>query len=113
MALDRIDGVAIVGIVALAASTAALETVVVAAALGGFMLSLSVWRLYGGRPWEALGWLAWVLAAVAAVVGSGGPVFLTAFVGLGRLGVLLLLGGRFDILVDVWSVDDADGSPKR
>ncbi len=59
MAFDWIDGMAVVGALALAAAAFTLEGIVVAAAFGGFALSLAVWRLYGGRPWEALGWLAW------------------------------------------------------
>ncbi|ARS89430.1 hypothetical protein [Natrarchaeobaculum aegyptiacum] len=103
--MDRIDTVAIVGISLLALSTTALEPLLVTAAFGGFLLSLSVWRLYGGRPWEALGWLAWVVAAVAVILDLGGMATLVAVVVFGGLGVIALLGGRFGILVDVWSVD--------
>ncbi|MGQ3411695.1 hypothetical protein ACT4ML_05475 [Natrinema sp. LN54] len=52
---------------------------------------MSIWRLYGGRVWEALGWLAWVGAA-------GTLVF-------GLVGVFLLIGGRAGYLRDVWRVD--------
>ena len=104
--MDWIDAVAVVGIVVLAASATALETIVVAAALGGFMLSLSVWRLYGGRPWEALGWFAWVGAAAMVVLGPVNPPVLVAFVIAAVVGAMALLGGRFGILVDVWSVED-------
>lgn len=108
MALDRIDGVAVVGFALLAVAATALEPIVLAAALAGFLLSLSVWRLYGGRPWEALGWLVWVGAAATLVLDLGGTVFLTAFLGFGLVGVVLLLGGRFGYLRDVWSVESAD-----
>lgn len=103
--MDRIDAVAIVGISLLALSTTALEPLLVGAAFGGFLLSLSVWRLYGGRPWEALGWLAWVVAAVTVLLDLGGMATLVAIVVFGGLGVMALLGGRFGILADVWSVD--------
>lgn len=109
MGLDRTDGVALVGIVLLAGSATVLETIVVAAALGGFLLSLSVWRLYGGHPWEALGWFVWVGTAVTVVVDPGGVAFLVAFVVTGVLGTVLLLGGRSGLLVDVWTVDGTDG----
>lgn len=103
--MDRIDAIAIVGIALLVLSPTALEPLLVAAAFGGFLLSLSVWRLYGGRPWEALGWLAWVVAAVAVIVDLGGMATLVAVVVFGGLGIMALLGGRFGVLVDVWSVD--------
>ncbi|THE66211.1 hypothetical protein D8Y22_04110 [Salinadaptatus halalkaliphilus] len=108
--MDRIDAVTIVGCAGLVALAwpVGLAGVVVAAAFGGFLLSLSVWRLYGGRPWEALGWLAWVGAASSVVIQLDSPTRLVAVVGFGVLGVLLLLGGRFDVLVDVWSRTDAD-----
>ena len=105
MALDGIDAVAVVGTLALVASTTVLETAVVGAALGGFLFSVAAWRLYDGRPWEAFGWLCWVGAAVSAVLGSGGATFLVAVIGFVVLGIVLLLGGRSGILVDVWSVD--------
>ena len=108
MALDRIDAVAIVGFAALIAASAALEGVVVAAALGGFALSLSSWRLYGGRPWEALAWLAWVGAAVSIVVVPGGTAFLAAFFGCLVAGLGLLLAARLEWLPDVWSVSRSD-----
>lgn len=103
--MDRIDVIAIVGIAVLVLSTTALEPLLVTAVFGGFLLSLSVWRLYGGRPWEAVGWLAWVVAAVAVLLDLGGMATLVAVVVFGGLGVMALLGGRFGVLVDVWSVD--------
>ena len=108
MAIDWIDGVALVGFALLAASALVLEGLVVAAAFAGFLLSLSVWRLYGGRPWEALGWLAWVGAAATLVFDLAGAVFLAAFLGFGLVGAFLLLGGRSGYLRDVWSVADAE-----
>ncbi|OVE84516.1 hypothetical protein [Natronolimnobius baerhuensis] len=108
MAFDWIDGMAVVGALALAAAAFTLEGIVVAAAFGGFALSLAVWRLYGGRPWEALGWLAWVGAAGTLVLDIGGGAFLTLFLGFGLVGVFLLIGGRFGYLRDVWSVDSSD-----
>ncbi|MDQ2049913.1 hypothetical protein RBH26_05395 [Natronolimnohabitans sp. A-GB9] len=105
--MDRIDAVTVVGslgIVALSVAFA-LETVVVAAAFGGFLLSLSLWRLYDGQPWEALGWLAWLVAAVGVVVAPSGPALVVTVVGSGLLGAILLLGGRYGVLLDVWSVD--------
>ncbi|WP_019991648.1 hypothetical protein [Natronorubrum tibetense] len=102
MAMDRIDGVAVVGFAAIVAASAALEGVVVAAALGGFALSLSSWRLYGGRPWEALAWLAWVGAAVALVIAPGGGAFVVTFFGPLLLGLGLLLADRLDLLPAIW-----------
>ena len=107
MAIDRIDGVALVGFALLAASATVLEGILVAAAFGGLLLSLSVWRLYGGRPWEALGWLAWVGAAATVVFDLAGAAFLTAFLGFGLVGAFLLIGGRSGYLRDVWSVGSA------
>ncbi|RQH03392.1 hypothetical protein [Natrarchaeobius oligotrophus] len=107
MAIDRIDVVAFAGLVLLAAASRALEVLLVAAALGGFLLSLSVWRLYGGRPWEALGWLSWVGAAVTIVLDPGGLTFLVAFGGFGLVGGCLLAGGRLGLFPDVWSVEES------
>ncbi|WP_320443103.1 hypothetical protein [Halosolutus halophilus] len=45
---DRQDGIAIVGLSFVA------DPAVLSAALGGLLLSIAVWRLYGGKPWEAL-----------------------------------------------------------
>ncbi|ELY59039.1 hypothetical protein [Natronolimnohabitans innermongolicus] len=106
MALDRIDAAAIVGFVALIAASTVLEGVLVAAALGGFALSLASWRLYGGRPWEALAWLAWVGAAVSIVVVPGGAPFVVAFFGclLGGLG--LLLAARLEWLPSIWDATE-------
>ncbi|WP_326544637.1 hypothetical protein [Halopiger goleimassiliensis] len=105
MGLDRIDAVAMVGVGGLLSTATALETAVVAAALGGFLFSVAAWRLYGGRPWEAAGWLCWVGAAVSAGLGADTPAVLVAVVGFVVLGIVLLLGGRTGVLVDVWSIE--------
>ncbi|NUB90942.1 hypothetical protein HTZ84_13120 [Haloterrigena sp. SYSU A558-1] len=108
LALDRIDVVTIVGfpVLAAASASAALEGVVVAALVGGFALSLSTWRLRGGRPWEALAWLAWVGAAVAVVVAPG-TTGTVAFLVLLLVGLGLLFGGRLGLLPSIW---DRDGT---
>ncbi|SFB72600.1 hypothetical protein SAMN05444422_101507 [Halobiforma haloterrestris] len=105
--MDRLDGVAVAGSLVLAAAATALslEPVLVAAAFGGFLLSLSLWRLYGGRPWEALGWFVWVWTAAVVVLELPTATFAVAFVGTGVLGAMLLLGGRYDVLADVWTTD--------
>ncbi|MEY7851447.1 hypothetical protein AB7C87_19860 [Natrarchaeobius sp. A-rgal3] len=105
MAIDRIDVAAFVGFAALAVAATTLEGTVVAAAAGGLLLSVSIWRLYGGRPWEAIGWLAWVGAAVTLVVDLAGVTFLVAFGGFVLVGGALLVGSRLGVLIDVWSVD--------
>ncbi|SDQ54508.1 hypothetical protein [Natronobacterium texcoconense] len=105
--MDRLDVVAAVGCLVLVVATwlLTLEAVVVAAAFAGFLLSLSVWRLYDGRPWEALGWFVWVWTAVTIVLELSTPTFVVAFVGTGVLGAMLLLGGRSGVLLDVWTVE--------
>ncbi|NKE34480.1 hypothetical protein GWG54_01355 [Natronococcus sp. JC468] len=107
--MDRLDGVALVGVLGLAASSAVLEGAVVAALLGGFLLSLSTWRLRGGRPWEALAWLAWVVTAVAAVLPLGGAPFAVVFFGSMLVGLALLLGSRAGQLPDVWTTGSDSG----
>ena len=106
LALDRIDAVSIAGFLALAAASAsaALEGIVVAALVGGFALSLSTWRLYGGRPWEALAWLAWVGAAVAVVIAPG-TMAIVAFLTLLVVGLGLLFGARLELLPPLWGGD--------
>lgn len=98
MGLDRVDAVAVAGILGLVAGAARVETIVVAAALGGLLLAVAVRRLYGGRPWEAAGWLAWVGAAIATVVGAGDPLASTAAVGAGLLGGAVLISARLGTL---------------
>ncbi|AFZ74181.1 hypothetical protein [Natronobacterium gregoryi] len=106
--MDRLDVVAALGCVVLVGATwqLPLETGVLAAAFAGFLLSLSVWRLYGGRPWEALGWFVWVWTAVTVVLELPTATFVVAFVGTGVLGTMLLLGGRYGVLLDVWTVEN-------
>ena len=113
MAMDRIDGVAIVGFAAIIAASTVLEGIAVAAALGGFALSLSSWRLYGGRPWEALAWLAWVGAAVALVIVPGGGAFVVTFFGSLLLGLGLLLADRLDLLPAIWYETAPEGPEER
>ncbi|MCU4741374.1 hypothetical protein OB955_11725 [Halobacteria archaeon AArc-m2/3/4] len=106
MAMDTLDYAAVVGFAGLVIATRFLEGVIVAAALGGFVLSLSLWRLHAGRPWEALGWLVWVGTAVILALGPAGrPVLLVAFIGSMLLGVGLLFGGRMDLLPDIWTLE--------
>ncbi|MFC6717389.1 hypothetical protein ACFQGT_05135 [Natrialbaceae archaeon GCM10025810] len=105
--LDGLDIVTVVGIcgLVLASSVSDLEGVVLAAALGGFLLSLATWRLYGGRPWEAIAWVVWSGAAAAIVVVPDGPLFLAAFFGPLLLGLALLIAGRTGLLPDIWRAD--------
>ncbi|WP_306056656.1 hypothetical protein [Natronococcus wangiae] len=100
--MDRLDVVALVGLLGLVAASTVADGVVVAAALGGFLLSLATWRLYDGRPWEALAWLAWVGTAVALVIDPGGALFPVAFFGFMLCGIGLLFGSRLGLLPDVW-----------
>ena len=107
--MDAFDAVAIVGFGAIIvlSSAADVEPVLLGAVMGGFVLSLSLWQLFDGHVWEALGWLAWVGAAVFVVLGPGGnPLLLVVFIGLLFLGIGLQFGGRFDLLPDVWTVQD-------
>ncbi|TYL40337.1 hypothetical protein CV102_01810 [Natronococcus pandeyae] len=107
--MDRLDVIAFVGFLGLVAASAVVDGIVVAAALAGFLLSLATWRLYDGRPWEALAWLAWVGTAVVLVIDPGGVVFPLAFFGFMLLGIGLLFGSRLDLLPDVWVVDRDSG----
>ncbi|MCW8173042.1 hypothetical protein D8S78_16685 [Natrialba swarupiae] len=111
MAIDGIDVAAFVGFAALAVASTTLE----GGRRGGCgraLASISIWRLYGGRPWEAIGWLAWVGAAVTIVLDLAGLTFLVTFGGFVLVGGALLAGSRLGVLVDVWSVD-ADGSAEN
>lgn len=105
MALDRFDAVTIAGFGALIAASSILEPTAMAAALGGFALSLSMWRLYDGKPWEALAWLAWVGAAVALVLAPGGFAFAVLFLGLLLTGMGLLFASRLELLPAIWDAD--------
>ncbi|MFP9192064.1 hypothetical protein [Natronosalvus vescus] len=105
--MNRFDYTAFIGFVALVALSYVIETPLLGAAFGGFLLSLSVWRLYDGYPWEAIAWLAWVGAAVALVLAPGGSTFFVLFFGSLVVGVALLFGSRFDLLPDIWRTDPA------
>ncbi|WP_276253927.1 hypothetical protein [Halomontanus rarus] len=108
MAMDTLDYATVVGFAALAVATRFLEGILVAAALGGFVLSLSVWRLHAGRVWEALGWLSLVGTAVVLALGPAGrPALFVVFLGSMLLGVGLLFGGRTDLLPDIWTREEA------
>ncbi|WP_255169794.1 hypothetical protein [Natrononativus amylolyticus] len=103
--MDRFDTIALVGFLSLVGATVLfdLEALFLSAALGGFVLSLALWRFYAGEVWEGLGWLAWVGAAVLMAVGiEGRPLLIVAFLGALLVGVALQFGGRFDLLPDVW-----------
>lgn len=104
--MDRIDAVSLVGLAGVAVAATALDPIALAATLGGFVLSFSLWRLWGGRPWEALGWLAWLVAAVVLVVAPGGdPAALGAVVVAIAVGLGLLVGGRIGLFPSVGRVD--------
>ncbi|GEM_PF-1494427 len=109
MAPDRIDVVAVCGLLgfAIGSQLVTLEAFVLAAGLGGFTLSLAVWRLYDGRVWEAFGWLAWVGAAVVIAFGPAGqPGLILAFLSAVIIGIGFLVGGRSGRLPDVWTVTE-------
>ncbi|WP_121742183.1 hypothetical protein [Natronorubrum halophilum] len=105
MALDRQDGVAVVGFAAIVGLSLVAEPTLLSAALGGFLLSIAVWRLYDGKPWEALAWLAWVGAAVAPVLAPGEIAFAALFFGPLLVGVGLLFASRFELLPTIWDAD--------
>ncbi len=110
--MDRFDWVAVVGFGAIVATAtvADLEAVVLSAILGGFVLSLALWRLSAGHVWEALGWFAWVASAVALGFGSDGrPLVLGVFLASILLGLGLQLGGRLELLPDVWAAENETG----
>ncbi|MFC4544261.1 hypothetical protein ACFO5R_20235 [Halosolutus amylolyticus] len=105
MDFDRHDGVAVVGFATIVALSRAVDPAPLSAALAGFLLSVAVWRLYDGKPWEALAWLAWVGAAVAPVLPSGDRAYGVLFLGPLLVGLGLLFGSRFDLLPAIWDVD--------
>ncbi|WP_246999063.1 hypothetical protein [Halosolutus gelatinilyticus] len=111
MNLDRQDGVAIVGFAAIVALSLLAEPTVLSAALGGFLLSITVRRLYEGRPWEALAWLAWVGAAIGLVFAPDGPAFAATVLAPLAIGSGLLFASRFELLPPIWDADrePADG----
>ncbi len=104
--MDRFDYTAFVGFLALAISSYVLEAALVGAAFGGFLLSLSIWRLYDGKPWEALAWLAWVGAAVALVLSPTGSVFFVLFFGSLLIGLALLFASRLELLPNIWQAEE-------
>ncbi|MFC4246832.1 hypothetical protein ACFOZ7_07435 [Natribaculum luteum] len=109
--MNRFDWVAVVGFGAIVATAtvADLEAVVLSALLGGFVLSLALWRFSAGHVWEALGWLAWVASAVALGFGSDRPLVLAVFLASILFGLGLQLGGRLELLPDVWTAENETG----
>lgn len=105
MNLDRQDGIAIVGFATIVGLSFVADPAVLSAALGGFLLSIAVRRLYGGKPWEALAWLAWVGAAVAPVLAPGRVAFTVLFLGPLLVGVGLFVASRFELLPSIWGTD--------
>lgn len=103
--MDRFDTVAVVGFASLVIASTIVDGRLAAAAFGGFLLSLAVWRLYDGRPWEALGWVSWTVAAVAIPFEPAGAAFLVAFLGPVVVGLAFVLGDRLELLPDVWTVE--------
>ncbi len=104
--MDRFDAVAVVGCLVLVAASSAVEGILVAAAFGGFLFSLSGWRLYEGRPWEALGWLAWVGTAVLVVVAPSGIAFLTGVGSSIVVGLACVAGSRLELLPAIWDAEE-------
>ncbi len=108
MAMDAFDWVAVLGFGGVIVLTTMVdpEPILLSALLGGFVLSLAVWRFYQGLVWEALGWLVWVGAAVIVGLGIEGETLLQVlFTSSIFLGLLLLLGGRLGLLPNVWAAD--------
>ncbi len=105
MAMDRLDWTALVGLLTLAGASVVLEPALVGAAFGGFLLSMAVWRLYGGRPWEALAWVVWVGGAVVLVFSPGGALFLLLFISSLIGGMGLLFASRRELLPDIWTAE--------
>ena len=98
MALDRLDVVTLASIMVLVGLSPQVTRPVLAAVLGGLFCSLSIWRLYGGRPWEALAWLVWTGAAIALVVLPHGPIAIVGVLALIVLGTGLLVVGRLSMV---------------
>lgn len=108
--MDRVDLVAVFGFASVVAAAVTgrydLEPALLATLLAGFALSCAVWRIYDGRVWEALGWLAWVGGAVSLTVGlEGRPVVMTVFLGSLVLGLVLQCCGRFGLVPEPGLVD--------
>ncbi|MCU4926852.1 hypothetical protein OB905_12830 [Halobacteria archaeon AArc-dxtr1] len=93
--MERFDTVAVVGIAAILLASTWLGQPLAAAVFGGFLLSLSTWQLYRGRPWEAVAWFAWVVAALSVVVfPPGGLAFWAGFLGPVVIGIVVLFASR-------------------
>ena len=107
--MDRLDGVVLVGTLVLVGSVARLDGLLVATLFAGFLVSVAVWRVYGGRPWEALGWMALAAGAITVVFDVAGPVLWVALGGFLVLGVALIVGERAGALPPIWS--DEHGRP--
>ncbi len=105
--MDHFDWIAFAGFVLLTVGSLALEGIVVAAAFAGFLLSLASWRLYDGRPWEAIAWLTLVGSALTIVFGLGGAAFVVGFFGPMFVGVGLLFASRLEWLPDIWTVSES------
>ncbi len=103
--MDQFDYTVVAGFGLLLVVSVVAETALAGAAFGGFLLSLSVWRLYDGRPWEAIAWLIWVGAAVALVLTPAGVAFLVLFFGSLLCGTAVLFASRFNLLPNIWTVD--------
>ena len=103
--MDRVDWVATMGFggVVAGAWLFDLEALLLAAMLGGFLLSVSLWRIYDGRVWEALGWLAWLVAALVLAFGLEDAITVGVFLVAMLIGLGLQYGDRFDRLPDVWT----------
>ncbi|MHC3437600.1 hypothetical protein ACYJ1Y_05710 [Natrialbaceae archaeon A-gly3] len=103
--MDRVDWVATIGFggVVAGAWLFDLEALLLAAIVGGFVLSISLWRLYDGRVWEALGWLAWLVAAVTLAFGLEDALHVGVFLVAILTGLSLQYGDRFGLLPDIWT----------
>ncbi|MFP8889100.1 hypothetical protein ACLI4U_04950 [Natrialbaceae archaeon A-CW2] len=104
MGFDRFDLTALVGFLGLIGLSFVVETPALGAGFGGFLLSLAVWRLYDGKPWEALAWLAWVGAAVALAIPAG-SVSTVLFISSLIVGLALLFASRRELLPAIWFAD--------
>lgn len=101
MGFDRFDLTALSGFLGLIGLSFVVETPALGAGFGGFLLSLAVWRLYDGKPWEALAWLAWVGAAVALAI-QAGSISTVLFISSLLVGLGLLFASRRDLLPEIW-----------
>lgn len=94
MEFDRLDLMAIVGILSVAVLSPVLDRPFLAAILAGFFLSVSAWRLYGGRPGESVAWIVWAGAAGGLVVLPPGLVASTGVVVAFLGGAAVLFASR-------------------